>query len=287
MSSRTTTAFGPPASKHQYGRRPGLMSGPRMDPTPAIAKKRSNTSGSASPDWGTFRCGVDHRSDADVLPSPSKRPAAHASASVRVHGISCTRPVRTNVRAMSRPRRLRDGNVDYVRRVGIRPWRILGRRVLLERPPWLTVGEQDVEFPDGTVLKDFSWIATRLFAIVVPLLDGDRTILARSFKLGVASVSLSLPALPGGRRRPARRREARAPRRDWARGGRVDLARPLRRRRQLRIRRDARLPREGRARSASRTAATTRSRSCWSCRSLRRSRSSAPARWRSSRRRRR
>jgi ADP-ribose pyrophosphatase len=34
----------------------------------------------------------------------------------------------------------------------------------------------------------------RSFAIVVPLLDGDRTILARSYKLGVNAISLSLPA---------------------------------------------------------------------------------------------
>ena len=76
----------------------------------------------------------------------------------------------------------------------MKPWRILSRRVLLERPPWLTVGEQDVELPDGAVLNGFNWIATRSFTIVVPLLDGDRTILARSFKLGVGAISLSLPA---------------------------------------------------------------------------------------------
>jgi ADP-ribose pyrophosphatase len=76
----------------------------------------------------------------------------------------------------------------------VKPWRILSRRVLLERPPWLTVGEQDVELPDGAVLTGFNWITTRPFTIVVPLLDGDRTILARSFKLGVGAISLSLPA---------------------------------------------------------------------------------------------
>ncbi|HEY8731404.1 MAG TPA: NUDIX hydrolase [Candidatus Limnocylindria bacterium] len=76
----------------------------------------------------------------------------------------------------------------------MKPWRVLSRRVLLERPPWLTVGEQDVELPDGTVLDGFNWIATRPFAIVVPILAGDRTILLRSFKLGVGSVSLSVPA---------------------------------------------------------------------------------------------
>jgi hypothetical protein len=76
----------------------------------------------------------------------------------------------------------------------IKPWRILERRVLLERPPWFTVGEQDVELPDGEVLRGYNWITMRSFAIVVPLLDGDRTILARSYKLGVNAISLSLPA---------------------------------------------------------------------------------------------
>jgi ADP-ribose pyrophosphatase len=76
----------------------------------------------------------------------------------------------------------------------VKPWRILARRILLDRTPWLTVGEQDVELPDGTVLNGFTWIETRPFAIVIPLLDDDRTILVRSFKLGVGATSLSLPA---------------------------------------------------------------------------------------------
>jgi ADP-ribose pyrophosphatase len=76
----------------------------------------------------------------------------------------------------------------------VKPWRILSRRVLLERPPWFTVGAQDVELPGGEILRDFNWITMRSFAIVVPILDGGRTILARSFKLGVGAVSLSLPA---------------------------------------------------------------------------------------------
>ena len=76
----------------------------------------------------------------------------------------------------------------------IKPWRVLSRRVLLERPPWFTVGEQDVELPDGEVLRGYNWITMRSFAIVVPLLEGGRTILARSYKLGVNAVSLSLPA---------------------------------------------------------------------------------------------
>jgi ADP-ribose pyrophosphatase len=76
----------------------------------------------------------------------------------------------------------------------IKPWRTFNKRVLLERPPWLTAGVYDVELPDGTVLHDYNWIATRPFAIVVPLTDDGRTILARSFKLGPGKISVSLPA---------------------------------------------------------------------------------------------
>ena len=76
----------------------------------------------------------------------------------------------------------------------IKPWRVLEKRVLLERPQWFTVGEQDVELPDGEVLRGYNWITMRSFTITVPLLDGDRTILARSYKLGVGKISLSLPA---------------------------------------------------------------------------------------------
>jgi ADP-ribose diphosphatase len=76
----------------------------------------------------------------------------------------------------------------------IHPWRTLARRVLLRRPPWFEVGEEDVELPDGKVIEGFSWIKMREFAIVVPITADDRTILMRSYKHGVRAVSLSLPA---------------------------------------------------------------------------------------------
>jgi len=76
----------------------------------------------------------------------------------------------------------------------IHPWRTLARRVLLERPPWFTVGEEDVALPDGKTIEGFNWIAMREFAIVVPVFEDGRTILIRSYKHGVRAVSLSCPA---------------------------------------------------------------------------------------------
>jgi len=76
----------------------------------------------------------------------------------------------------------------------IHPWKTLARRVLLRRPPWFEVGEEDIRLPDGRVVENFNWIAMREFAIVVPLTDDDRTILIRSYKHGVREVALSFPA---------------------------------------------------------------------------------------------
>lgn len=76
----------------------------------------------------------------------------------------------------------------------IRPWKTLARRVLLSRPPWLEVGEEDIELPDGRVVEQFPYIASREFAIVVPLTADDHTILIRSYKHGIRGVSRSFPA---------------------------------------------------------------------------------------------
>jgi len=94
----------------------------------------------------------------------------------------------------------------------IQPWRTLARRILLRRPPWFEIGEEDVELPDGRIVENFSWIATRDFAIVVPLTDDGHTILVRSYKHGVRAVALSFPAgylEPGEEPLAAARRELR------------------------------------------------------------------------------
>jgi len=54
----------------------------------------------------------------------------------------------------------------------IKPWRLVSRRVLSERPPLFTAGEHDVELPNGDVPTTNNWITMRSFAIVVPLLEG-------------------------------------------------------------------------------------------------------------------
>ena len=75
-----------------------------------------------------------------------------------------------------------------------RPWRTLSRRTLLSRPPWLEVGDETVELPDGRVIADFPWIRVREFAIVVALTDADEVVVERGYKHGPRVVALSFPA---------------------------------------------------------------------------------------------
>jgi len=76
----------------------------------------------------------------------------------------------------------------------LRPWKILARRVLLSRPPWIEVGDEQVELPDGRVIEDFPWIRTRDFAIVVAITPKQQVVLERSYKHGPRRVAVALPA---------------------------------------------------------------------------------------------
>ena len=75
-----------------------------------------------------------------------------------------------------------------------RPWKVLTRRVLLSRPPWIEVGDERVELPNGRVVEDYPWIRTRDFAIVVAITPLGQVVLERAYKHGHRSVAVALPA---------------------------------------------------------------------------------------------
>jgi ADP-ribose pyrophosphatase len=76
----------------------------------------------------------------------------------------------------------------------MRPWKVLARRVLLSRPPWIEVGDERVELPDGRVVEDYPYIRTRDFAIVVAITSRHEVVLERAYKHGHRSVAVALPA---------------------------------------------------------------------------------------------
>lgn len=66
--------------------------------------------------------------------------------------------------------------------------------MLLSRLPWIEVGDERVELPDGRVIDDFPWIRTRDFAIVVAITPEQQVVLERSYKHGPRRVAVALPA---------------------------------------------------------------------------------------------
>jgi len=76
----------------------------------------------------------------------------------------------------------------------MRRWRTLVRRTLLSRPPWMEVGEEKVQLPDGREVEGFLWIRTRDFVAMVAVTERDEVILVRSYKHGTRTVSLAVPA---------------------------------------------------------------------------------------------
>jgi ADP-ribose pyrophosphatase len=76
----------------------------------------------------------------------------------------------------------------------MQPWKILARRVLLSRPPWMEVGVDRIELPDGRVVDDYLWVKTRDFAMTVAVTPDAQVVLERSYKHGPRNIALSLPA---------------------------------------------------------------------------------------------
>ncbi len=66
--------------------------------------------------------------------------------------------------------------------------------MLLSRPPWMEVGAERVELPDGRVVDEFLWVKTRDFALAVAITADGRVVLEHSYKHGPRRVALSLPA---------------------------------------------------------------------------------------------
>ncbi len=78
----------------------------------------------------------------------------------------------------------------------IKPWRILGRKVLYSAPPYVELSIEQVELPDGRVIDDYHHIATGEFVTIVAETGDKRVLAMRQYRHGVRRTGL---ALPGGR----------------------------------------------------------------------------------------
>jgi len=73
-------------------------------------------------------------------------------------------------------------------------WQILASRPLLDRQPWLSVWEEDVQLPNGLVIPGYLRARGRDYAMVFALLADGTVPLVQQYKHGVGQLSYDLPA---------------------------------------------------------------------------------------------
>ena len=76
----------------------------------------------------------------------------------------------------------------------LKAWRILASRGLLERPPWMSLWEEDVRLPGGLLIEGYLRCATREYAMTFALLADGTVPLVLQYKHGVGALSYDLPA---------------------------------------------------------------------------------------------
>ncbi len=79
----------------------------------------------------------------------------------------------------------------------MKPWRVLEKRLLLERR-WLSISEERVELPNGAVIDDFHVLHSPHWASVIAVTGrgspDDDIILVEQYRHGLGRLSLELPA---------------------------------------------------------------------------------------------
>jgi 8-oxo-dGTP pyrophosphatase MutT (NUDIX family) len=73
-------------------------------------------------------------------------------------------------------------------------WRVIASRVLLDRPPWLRVIEQQVVLPNGIVIDDYLLAPGRDYAMVIAVTPARDVLLVRQYKHGIGRELLEFPA---------------------------------------------------------------------------------------------
>ncbi|WP_165064790.1 NUDIX hydrolase [Paludisphaera rhizosphaerae] len=74
-----------------------------------------------------------------------------------------------------------------------RPWEVLSSRYL-SRKPWLTLREDRVRLPNGTVIEDYNVLEYPDWINVVALTTDQRMVLIRQYRHGSRAVHYELPA---------------------------------------------------------------------------------------------
>lgn len=79
-------------------------------------------------------------------------------------------------------------------RPSLEPWQVSASRLLVDRPPWLRLWEEDVRLPGGVEIRGYLRAQTREYAMVFALLTDGTVPMVSQYKHGRGAVSLDLPA---------------------------------------------------------------------------------------------
>jgi 8-oxo-dGTP pyrophosphatase MutT (NUDIX family) len=74
------------------------------------------------------------------------------------------------------------------------PWKVLDSHLVVDRKPWLSVWEEDVELPNGMIIEGYLRLEERDYAMAFAVLPDRSVPLVRQYKRGVAAPSYDLPA---------------------------------------------------------------------------------------------
>ena len=73
----------------------------------------------------------------------------------------------------------------------MQPWKTLSRRVVLRHSKFLTVENHTVELPDGRVIREWPWVITPDYVIVLAVTADGEFLCLRQTKYGVDGPSLA------------------------------------------------------------------------------------------------
>lgn len=76
----------------------------------------------------------------------------------------------------------------------VEKWRVKNSRLIYDRPPWLTLWEQDVELPNGATIEGYIVAQARDVGLVFAITEDEQVILVEQYKHGIGEPEVDLPA---------------------------------------------------------------------------------------------
>ncbi|NIM96174.1 MAG: NUDIX domain-containing protein [Anaerolineales bacterium] len=75
-----------------------------------------------------------------------------------------------------------------------KPWKTLNSTIVFEQQPWLRILAEDVQLPDGRIVKDYLRLITPDFVAIVPINPNGEIGLIRCYKNGPQRVDIQPPS---------------------------------------------------------------------------------------------